>query len=124
MANRSFIIQKILNIIFKEKERVFMGVRLITKDGKDDNPQYKLDIVPYKKKSFIRQRYENFVQYDDIVVNNSKINDNFMIKSENKAYVSHFIENIEILRLLNITEPHMEHLGIQKVKEDTDPIFH
>ena len=121
MANRSFIIQKILNLIFKEKERVFMGVRLKSKDKVDDNPQYKFDVVPYVKKSFIKQRYESFVKYDDINVGNPKIDENFMIKSENKSYVAHFIDNVEIFRLLNKLKPFMEHLGIQKAKDDTDP---
>ena len=121
MANRSFIVQKILNLIFKEKERVFMGVRLKSKENKDDNPQYKFDIVPYLKKSFIKQRYESFVKFDDIMVGNPKIDENFMIKSENKSYVAHFINNVEIFRLLNKLKPHMEHLGIQKAKENTDP---
>ncbi len=121
MANRSFIIQKILNLIFKEKERVFMGVRLTSKDNREDNPQYKLDIVPYLKKSFIKQRYENFVRYDDIVVGNPIIDENFMIKSENKSYVSHFTNNVEMFRLLNKLKNYIEHLGLQKVKEDTDP---
>jgi len=121
MANRSFIIQKILNLIFKEKERVFMGVRLKGKDNRDDNPQYKLDIVPYLKKSFIKQRYETFVKYDDIIVGNSKIDEHFMIKSENKIYVAHFTDNVEMFRLLNKLKSYIEHLGLQKAKEDTDP---
>jgi len=121
MANRSFIIQKILNLIFKEKERVFMGVRLRSKDNKDDNPQYKFDIVPYLKKSFIKQRYETFVKYDDIIVGNSKIDEHFMIKSENKIYVAHFTDNVEMFRLLNKLKSYIEHLGLQKAKEDTDP---
>ena len=121
MANRSFIVQKILNLIFKEKERVFMGVKLKSRDNKDDNPQYKFDIVPYLKKSFIKQRYESFVKFDDILVGSPKIDEHFMIKSENKSYVAHFIENVEILRLLHKLKNHMEHLGIQKAKDDTDP---
>ena len=121
MANRSFIVQKILNLIFKEKERVFMGAKLKTKENKDDNPQYKFDIVPYLKKSFIRQRYESFVNFDDIIVGNPKIDKNFMIKSEKRSYVSHFIENVEIMRLLDKLKIYMEHLGIQKAKDDTDP---
>ena len=121
MANRSFIIQKILNLIFKEKERVFMGVKLKSRENKDDNPQYKFDVVPYLKKSFIKQRYESFVKFDDILVGRPKIDEHFMIKSENKSYVSHLVDNVEIFRLLNKLENHMEHLGIQKAKEDTDP---
>ncbi len=49
-----------------------MGVKLKSRDNKDDNPQYKFDIVPYLKKSFIKQRYENFVKFDDILVGESQ----------------------------------------------------
>ncbi len=121
MANRTFIIQKILNLLFKEKERIFIGTKLWDNNKKEDNPTYKFDIVPYKMKSFIKRRYEEFVKYDDIKTINKKIDNLFMIKSEKNTYVNHFTTNPEFIRLLFLLVDNLEHIGLQKSKDDTDP---
>ena len=65
MVNRSFIIQWLINFIVKDKERLFIGMKFGSRESEDD-PVYKFDAVPYRRKFFIRQRFETFVELDDI----------------------------------------------------------
>ena len=120
MVNRSFIIQWLINLIFKEKERVFLGVKLGGEYGSSD-PVYRFDLVPYTRKNFIKQRFERFVEFDDITTADRRVDKNFMVKSEAKAYVNHIVENLEFIRLVLENEKYIEHLGIGKAKEETDP---
>lgn len=120
MVNRSFIIQWLVNLVFKEKERIFIGIKLGGDYG-DNDPPYRFDVAPYHKKKFIRQRFETFVEFDDIATASKKIDRRFMIKSEDRAYVMHLVENKEFLRLLSKNEEYLEYIGVHKAKEETDP---
>lgn len=120
MVNRSFIIQWLVNFLVKEKERIFMGIKFGSSTIEDE-PVYKFDLVPYRKKMFIRQRFETFVLMDDINTTSKEVDQKYMIKSESQAYVSHIVDNPEFAQLCLQLEPYLEHLGIHKSNEDTDP---
>lgn len=121
LANRSFILQWIWNLFTEEKERVFMGVKIGGGEFGDEDPVYRFDVVPYRQKGFIRQRHEEYVKYDDIPTGSKVIDRKFMVKSESAAYVEQFVRDPEFLRLLHDNHDYLEHLGIRKANEETDP---
>ncbi|MDH5401070.1 MAG: DUF1682 domain-containing protein [Candidatus Heimdallarchaeota archaeon] len=120
LVNRTFIIQWLINLLFKEKEKLFIGAK-IHNEGSIDNPAYKFEVVPYRKKMFIRQRFEKFVELDDIPTINLEIDKQYMIKSESRNHVIQFVEEQEIINLLEKLEPSLEYISIRKSAEDTDP---
>ncbi|MFV2016430.1 MAG: hypothetical protein ACC656_13445 [Candidatus Heimdallarchaeota archaeon] len=122
LVSRSFIIQWIINLFFKERDRLFIGTKFGTSHG-EENPVYRFDIVPYRKKSFISQRFDLFVAMDDIPTMSKSVDQRFMVKSESVAYVEHFVDNPEFIKLVSEMENILEHLTLHKSKEDTDPHF-
>lgn len=122
LVSRSFIIQWIINLFFKEKDRLFIGTKFGSSQG-EENPVYRLDIVPYRKKSFISQRFDLFVAMDDIPTLSKSVDKKFMVKSESVAYVEHYVDNPEFIKLVSGMEEVIEHLTLHKSKEDTDPHF-
>lgn len=122
LANRSFIIQWLINLLFKEKERLFIGIKFGNVHAMED-PSYRFDMVPYRKKSFIRQRWEVFREIDDIPTVDKSVDNMYMIKADSLAYVEHFVENEEFISLTASLEPFLEHLVLQKSTEDTEPNY-
>lgn len=120
LVSRSFIIQWIINLFFKEQDRLFIGSKFGTNQG-DENPVYRFDIVPYRKKSFISKRFDTFIAMDDIPTIKKSVDKKYMFKSESVAYVEYFVDNEEFIELIDKMEPIMEHLTIHKSQEDTDP---
>ena len=122
LANRSFVIQWLINLVFKEKEKLFMGSKFASELG-DEDPVYSFDVVPYSKKSYISQRFDHFVEFDDISTKSSFVDEKFMVKSQTHAYVDHLVENEQFVGLLKKSEPYIEHLSLSRSKEDTDPHY-
>lgn len=120
MVNRSFIIQWLVNLLFKEKEKLFLGTKFAGKSG-DEDPVYRFDLVPYAKKSFISKRFEHFVDMDDIPTLSKEFDRTFMIKSQSASYVKHLVDNDEIITLVKNNEEFIEHIGLQSSKESTEP---
>jgi len=122
LANRSFIIQWLINLLFKEKERLFIGIKFGNAHALED-PSYRFDMVPYRKKSFIRQRWEVFREIDDIPTVDKAVDNLYMIKADSLAYVEHFVEHEEFVSLSRSLEPYLEHFVLQKSTEDTEPNY-
>jgi hypothetical protein len=120
MVNRSFIIQWLINFIIKDKERLFVGMKFGTSSSEDD-PVYKFDVVPYRRKFFIRQRFETFVELDDIVSAKKRADQMYMLKSDSQSHVDHIVSNSDFVNLILRLEPYLEHLGMHKSAEPTDP---
>lgn len=122
LVNRSFIIQWLINFIFKEKEKLFIGAKFSGEMG-DEDPVYKFDIVPYIKKNYISRRFDYFVEMEDIPTIDGYVDKHFMVKSQSPSYVKHIVENKEIITLIKKHEENIEHIGMQSSKEATDPHF-
>ncbi|MHA2030865.1 MAG: hypothetical protein ACW99Q_15910 [Candidatus Kariarchaeaceae archaeon] len=122
LISRSFIIQWIINLFYKERDRLFIGTKFGGPQGEED-PGYRFDIVPYRKRTFISQRFDTFVAMDDIPTMDKKVDQRFMIKSESVAYVEHYVDNPEFVKLVDSMENIIEHITLHKSKEDTDPHF-
>ena len=120
LVTRSFIIQWIINLFYKERERLFVGLKFGGHQGEED-PAYRFDLVPYRKKTFISQRFDTFIEMDDIQTLDKSVDNRFMIKSESQAYVDQFVDNHEFVKLISDMENIIEHLTIHKSKEETDP---
>ncbi len=122
LVNRSFIIQWLINLVFKEREKLFIGAKFAGEMG-DEDPVYRFDIVPYRKKSYISRRFDYFIKMDDINTMDKSVDKNFMVKSQSASYVKHLTENEEIIRLIKLNEENIEHIAIHSSKEATDPHF-
>ncbi len=122
LVSRSFIIQWIINLFFKERDRLFIGTKFGLGQG-EDNPVYRFDVVPYRKKSFISQRFDTFIAMDDIPTTKKSVDKKYMIKSESIAYVEQFADNEEFVNLIDQMDGVIEHLTIHKSQEETDPHF-
>lgn len=122
LVSRSFIIQWIINLFIKERDRLFIGTKFGSGQG-EENPVYRFDVVPYRKKTFISQRFDTFIAMDDIPTVKKSVDQKYMIKSESVAYVEQFTDNEEFVDLIEQMDLTLEHLTIHKSQEDTDPHF-
>ncbi len=120
LANRTFIVQWFVNLFIKDKETLFIGTKFQNDMGVED-PVYLFHMVPYRNKGYIKRRFEYFVKYDDIPTISKDVTNKYMIKSQNRAFVTHFVDNSEFIGLMKKVEPYIEHLSLQKAKEPTEP---
>lgn len=120
MVNRTLFTNVIVNKLFKEKERFFIGCKF-RMDGRDVDPGYQLHLVPYKRKMLIRRRFDDYVAMDDIPTTNKKLESNFMVKAGSELEVEHFITHEALQNLLVKYEENIENIALQSAKEDIDP---
>ena len=110
----------LINLFSKPKEKFFIGAKFRT-GGRDINPVYTFDLIPYREKNLIRKNFEEFITMEDIPTTNSYIDQNFMIKSKNERMVEHFVRNHEFQEFTQDYHENIKFLNLKPSKEKQTP---
>lgn len=122
LVDRASIVSWLINLIFKDKEKLFIGAKFGGDVG-DEDPVYRFDLVPYSNKNYIQRRFDYYVELDDIPTLDKEVDKTFMIKSQSASYVRHLVENEELVELIKKYAENIDSMGMQSSKEKTDPHF-